>query len=95
MGLRAEYLSGERPAIEVERVDMQSSAESQRESATRRVDEVQQHWDRIRALLEDGLVTRSEARAVEMEFRAAVLQRELSELEMQILQKKLEDSSGE
>ena len=95
MALRADYLSGARPAFQIELLEMQSTVQSQRESARRRVDEVRQQLDRTHALLDDGLVTPSEARAVEMEFRAAVLQRDLADLEMQVLQRKLEDSSGE
>lgn len=74
---------------------MQFSVESQREMARRRVNELKPQLDRIHALVENGYATRSEARPVEMEFRAAVLQRDLAELEMQILESILADPSDQ
>ena len=49
----------------------------------------------IHILVEEGMATRSEARPVEMEFRAAVLQVDLAELEMQIIESKLADPSAQ
>jgi uncharacterized protein YnzC (UPF0291/DUF896 family) len=95
LALRQDYLSGARTARQVELAHMQFSVESQREMAERRVNEVQQHLDRINALVEDGMATRSEARPVEMAFRAAVLQLDLAELEMQILESKLAERSDQ
>jgi len=89
--LRQDYLSGARTARQVELAQMRWSIEPQREMSTRRVNELQQQLDRMRALVEAGLASRAEARAVEMAFRAAVLQLDLAELEMQILERKLTD----
>ena len=95
LALRQDYLSGARTAREVELADMQFSVGSQREMAGERVQELQQELDRARALFEAGLVSRAEVRAVEMQFRAAALQRDLAELDMQILEEKLADRSGQ
>ena len=95
LALRQDFLTDTRTARQVELADMQFSVESQLEMATRRVDELQPQLDRIQALVEEGMVARSEARPVEMEFRAAVLQRVLAELEMQILETKLADPSDQ
>ncbi len=95
LAFRQDYLSGARTARQVELADMQSSVEPQREKATRRVDELQPQLDRVHALFEAGLVARSEVRAVEMEFRAARLQVDLAELEMQILEGKLADPADQ
>lgn len=94
LALRQDYLSGARTARQVELADMQFSVGSQREMAKRRVTELQQELDRVNALVEKGMATRSEARPVEMAFRAAVLQLKLAELEMQILEEKVEKVSG-
>jgi hypothetical protein len=93
LALRQEYLAGTRTAREIELAQMQSSVEPQRQIAARRVEEAQRQLDRIHQLVEAGLATRSEERAVEMEFRAAKLQRDLAELELQILEQKLADPS--
>ena len=93
--LRQDYLSGARTARQVELAQMRWSIEPQREMSTRRVNELQQQLDRMRALVEAGLASRAEARAVEMAFRAAVLQLDLAELEMQILERKLTDPSDQ
>jgi vacuolar-type H+-ATPase subunit I/STV1 len=93
LALRQDYLSGARTAREVELADMQFSVGSQRQMAGERVQELQQELERYRALFEDGLASRAEVRAVEMQFRAAVLHRDLAELDMQILEEKLADRS--
>jgi len=93
LALRQDFLSGARTGRQVELADMRFSVESQREIATRRVNELQPRLDRIHALVDEGMATRSEARPMEMEIRAAVLQRDLAELEMQILERKLADPS--
>ena len=95
LALRQDYLSGARTARQVELAQMRWSIEPQREMSTRRVNELQQQLDRMRALVEAGLASRAEARAVEMAFRAAVLQLDLAELEMQILERKLTDPSDQ
>jgi multidrug resistance efflux pump len=92
IALRQDYLSGTRTAREVELAHMKSAIEPQREIAARRVDELQQQLDRYHALAEDGMASRQDVLAVEMEFRAAVLHRDLAELEMRILESKLADS---
>ncbi|UCG33585.1 MAG: hypothetical protein JSU68_02915 [Phycisphaerales bacterium] len=93
IALRQDYLSGASTAREVELAGMQFSVEPKREMARRRLDELQQELDRYRALFKDRLVSRSEVREVEVEFRAAALQLDLAELEMQILEEKLADQS--
>jgi len=95
LALRQNYLSGARTARQVELAQMRFSVEPQREMAARRVNELQRQLDRVHTLVENGMATRSEARAVEMEFRAAVLQRDLAELEMQILERKLAEPSDQ
>jgi hypothetical protein len=93
VALRQDYLAGARTARQVELAHIQFSVERQRELATQRVNELQQELDRMHTLVEEGMATRSEARPVEMEFRAAVLQLDLAELEMQILERKLAERS--
>jgi len=95
IALRQEYLSGSRTTREVELARLRSSIGPQREMATQRVNELQKQLDRYNALAENGLVTQSEVRTVEMELRAAVLQRDLADIEMQILENKLADTSGQ
>ena len=95
LALRRDYLSGARTARQVELADMQSSVQSQQELAISRVHELQPKLDRIHTLVEEGMATRSEARPVEMEFRAARLALELAELDMQILESKLADRAGQ
>lgn len=95
LALRQDYLSGARTARQVELADMKFSVESQREMAGRRVNELQPQLDRIHALVEEGMASRKEAQPVEIEFRAAVLQRDLAELEMRILDSKLADQSDQ
>jgi len=95
LALRQGFLSGARTARQVEFAHMQLSVKPQQEMASRRMNEMQQKMDRYNTLDENGLVSRSEVQAVEMEYRAAVLQRELAELEMQILENNLADPSGQ
>ena len=95
LALRQDYLSGARTARQVELADMQFSVGSRRETARRRVTELQHELDRVNILVKEGMATRSEARPVEMAYRAAVLQLELAELEMQILETKLADPSDQ
>jgi hypothetical protein len=89
LALRQEFLSGTRTARQVELEDMRFSAEAQRELAMVRVNELQRQVDRNRTLVEAGLASRSEVRATEVAFRAALLEVELAELELQILESKL------
>jgi hypothetical protein len=91
LALRQEYLSGGRTPRQVELADMRFSVERQREMAARRMEESQRQWDRASALVEAGLASRSEVRAVEMELGTARLQLDLVELEIRILQAKLAD----
>ncbi len=89
IALRQDYIDGTRTARQIELADLQFSVGRQRETAELRVAEVQKHLDRMRTLVEGGLASRSEARQVEIEYRAVVLQRDLAVLEMQILEEKL------
>jgi len=89
LALRQDYLSGVRTARQLELAEMRASVEPQRELATRRVQELQRQLDRFHALFEADLVSRSEVRSMEMQFRAAVWHRDLAGLEMQILERKL------
>jgi len=93
LALRQDFLSGACTARRVELAGMQVSLEPQRESAARRVQELQEQLDRFHALFEAGLVSRSEVRAIEMQFRAAVWQCDSAELEIKIIDRKLADPS--
>lgn len=95
LALRQDYLSGTYTAREVELAHLQSSVEAERELAARRVNDLQSQLDRLHALFEDGLASRADVRAVEMEFRAATLQNDLADLELQILERKLADPSDQ
>ncbi|MGD2111043.1 MAG: hypothetical protein PVI86_16830 [Phycisphaerae bacterium] len=95
LALRGDYLSGVHTARQVELADIRFSVRRQREIAAGRVAELQPKLDRMHALVEGGMASRSEARGLEMEFRAAQLQVDLAELEIQILESKLGDSSGQ
>lgn len=93
--LRASFLAGELSAAEVELHGMRFAAVAAREMAVRQVDiSVEQH-KRLTLLSERGLVSDSELQAVEADMRTLEAHVELADLELRILDQKLEHASQE
>jgi hypothetical protein len=93
--LRASFLAGELSAAEVELQDMRFAAIAAREMAVRQVDIGFEQHKRLTLLSERGLVSDSELQAVEADLRRLEAHVELADLELRILDEKLEDVSDE
>ncbi|HNQ24544.1 MAG TPA: hypothetical protein PKK06_15785 [Phycisphaerae bacterium] len=93
--LRASFLAGELSATEVELQSMRFAARAARESAARQAEVVAEQYQRLRQLAENALVSDPELRRVEAQLRTARAQVELADLELRILEQKLETATKE
>ncbi len=93
--LRASFLAGGLPATEVELKAMRFAAVAARRMAVRHVEVLVEQQKRFTQLSERGAVSNSELRAVEAELRRVEAHVELADLELRILDQKLEDASEE
>jgi len=92
LALRREFVAGERTAREVVFAEMKVSSEPQQALAVKQAEELEGHLKRMQALFDQGMVTRSEVRDAEVAYRGAQLQVKLAELEMQIIEARLNES---
>ena len=88
--LRASFLAGELSATDVDLQGMRVAAVAARETAARRAHDLIQQHKRFAAMSERGVVSQAELRAVESELRIAQAHVELADLELCILDQKLE-----
>lgn len=95
IGLRASFLSGELSATDVELKDMRFGAVADRERALRQLDILSEQRKRIAMLHQRGEVTDSELRGYDTQMRTVEAQVELAELELRIIDRKLESASDE
>ncbi|MCH7873345.1 MAG: hypothetical protein IID33_16740 [Planctomycetes bacterium] len=92
--LRATFLAGELSAVDVELNGMRVAAIAAREIAIGQIEVLAEEYKRITLLSDRGFVSGSELRAVESELRAVEVHVELADLEIRILNQKLQDASG-
>ncbi len=92
IALRASFLAGELSATEVELQGMRLAAVTARKMAVHQVEVLVEQHERYTLLSERGFVSGSELRAVEAELRTVEARVELSDLELRILDQKLEDA---
>ncbi len=89
-GLRASFLTGELSAADVELRGMRLAAIAARGIALRQVEVLVQQHQRFTDLSERGAVSGAELRAVQTDLRTAEARVELADLELRILDQKLE-----
>ncbi len=90
--LRVSFLAGELSATDVELRGMRFAAIAARETAVRQVEVLVEQHKRFTLLSERGLVSGSELRAVKTELRTVEAHVELADLELRILDQKLEEA---
>ncbi len=93
IALRKSFLTGERSAADVELRGMRFAAIAARETAVRQVEVLAEQHKRFTLLSERGAVSLSELQAAETELRTVESHLELADLELRILQQKIEDAS--
>jgi hypothetical protein len=93
IALRAAFLAGELSATEVELKGMRLAAVAARETALRQAGALAEQHQRVALLSERGMAPGSESKAVEAELRAVQAQAELADLELRILDQRLQDAS--
>ena len=91
--LRTAFLAGELSAADVELRGMRFAAVAAREMALRQVEVLVGQYKRFTLLSERGAVSSSELRAVETDLRTVEARVELADLELGILDQKIEDVS--
>lgn len=91
--LRASFLAGELSAADVQLRGMRLAAIADRQAARRQVEVLVEQHKRLMLLVERGIVSHSERQAVETDLRTAKARVELADLEVRILDQKLEDAS--
>ncbi len=95
IALRASFLSEELTAAAVELQGMRFAAVTARDTALRQVELLAQHHARLTALSQQGAVSDSELRGIQAELRASEAHVDLAELELRILDDKLEGAAKE
>ncbi len=93
--LRASFLAGELSAASVELQGMRFAAIAARAMALRQIEFFVEQDKRLRQLSERGVASRSELRTVAIDLRTVEAHVELANLELRILEQKLENESKE
>lgn len=93
--LRTRFLAGELTPKEVELHALQEQARTAREAAARQVPWRAKHLERVRLLFTKGAVERELLSEAEIALRSAEAQIRLSELELQIIKRRLSGAGDE
>ncbi len=91
--LRARFLAGELTPKEVELHALQEQARTAREAAARQLPVMAEQLERLRLLFHKNLVDRAEVSEMEVALKSLQAQVRLTELELQILEKKLSEAT--
>ncbi len=95
IALRASFLEGKLSAAEVELQGMREAAVAQREAAARQLQDVGVRQKRIAEMVESGLAPTSDLSAANAELRTAQGRVELADLELRILDEKVEQAKDQ